>query len=175
MNTFKKLTLTLFCFILLGLTSCNKIQKPEGMPELYPAKITIVQEGTPLEGAVVTLLNQDASQSKWVVGGRTDANGVCLAKTYGKYSGAPAGKYKVVVAKTEKTEGETAKQPPPQDHKALEEYNIKRGKEAKWYDYVDVQYKSEETTDLEIEITIGKNEQTIDVGKAIKKEYVSRE
>jgi hypothetical protein len=40
---------------------------------------------------------------------------------------------------------------------------------------VDVKYKSEETTDLKIEITAGKNAQTIDVGKAIKKEYTPRE
>ncbi|MDR1494321.1 MAG: hypothetical protein LBT05_16625 [Planctomycetaceae bacterium] len=58
------MTLTFSCLILLGSTSCNKAVKPEGMPELYPAKITIVQKRTPLEGAVVTLFNLDASQSK---------------------------------------------------------------------------------------------------------------
>ncbi|MDR1493503.1 MAG: hypothetical protein LBT05_12380 [Planctomycetaceae bacterium] len=172
-NVFKtKLVLTLFFALLFGFASCDKTPKPEGMPDLHSAKITIVQEGSPLKDAAVTLLNNDLSQAKWVVGGRTNANGVCILKTQGKYNGALAGKYKVIVTKSEKTESETAKQPVPQDSKAAEAYYAKISSEEKFYDYVDLKYKSPDTSDLEIEITAGKNEQTFDVGKAIKKEFV---
>ncbi|MDR1480071.1 MAG: carboxypeptidase-like regulatory domain-containing protein [Planctomycetaceae bacterium] len=173
MKTLKtKFAFTLFFVLLLGFASCNKMPKPDGMPDLHSVKITIMQEGTPLEDAAVTLLNNDSSQSKWVVGGRTDASGVCTLKTQGKYNGAPAGKYKIIVSKTEKIESETAKQPVPQDSKAAEAYYAKISSEEKFYDYVDLKYKSPNTSGLEIEITAGKNEQTFDVGKSIKKEFV---
>ncbi|MDR1960352.1 MAG: hypothetical protein LBQ54_15175 [Planctomycetaceae bacterium] len=157
--------------LILGFASCGGEKRPEGMPDLYPAKVTIVQEGKPLEGGVVTLVNNDSSQSKWIVGGRTDAAGICHLTTQGKFKGVPAGKYKVLVTKSEKTESETAKQPVPADSKAADEYYAKIRKEEKYYEYVEEKYKLTSTSGLEMEITSGTNEQTFDVGKAIQKEF----
>ena len=39
------------------------------------------------------------SESKWSVGGLTDANGLCNLRTHGQFNGAPEGTYKVVVIK----------------------------------------------------------------------------
>jgi len=39
------------------------------------------------------------TDSKWSVGGVTDANGLCRLRTHGQFDGAPEGKYKIVVIK----------------------------------------------------------------------------
>jgi hypothetical protein len=152
---------------LLIFTSCGGEPKPEGLPALYPAKITILQAEKKLDGASVILINEETSQSQWLVGGVTDSNGVCTLKTLGKFDGAPVGKYKVTVEKTTIKESETAKQPVPTDPQALNEYYAKIANEEKHYNNVNLKYKLPTTTDLEIEINAGKNENTFDVGEAI--------
>ncbi|MDR2346077.1 MAG: hypothetical protein LBE18_08425 [Planctomycetaceae bacterium] len=152
--------------------SCGGESRPKEMPELYPSQITILQKGQKLEGASVILFNENSEQSRWIVGGVTDSNGICKLKTLGKFDGAPVGKYKVTVEKTTTTESETAKKPQPSDPKELEEYYIKITNEQKHYDHVDSKYKSSATTDLEIEIIAGKNEKNFDVGAAVQEEII---
>ena len=75
------------------------------MPKLYPAvRVKVVQDGQPLENAYVSLRSEDKSLS-WGIGGKTDAQGVAQLWTHGKYKGAYAGTFKVVVTK-EVNEGE---------------------------------------------------------------------
>lgn len=152
--------------------SCGEEPIPQGMPKLYPSKITILQEGKKLDGATVTLFSDDPSQSQWVVGGLTDRNGVCTLKTLGKFNGAPAGKYKVTVEKISVKESEASKQPVPTDLQAQKEYYAKIRNEEKHYNNVNLKYKLLTTTDLEIEISTGKNEKTFDVGGAIMEELI---
>ncbi|MDR2168711.1 MAG: carboxypeptidase-like regulatory domain-containing protein [Planctomycetaceae bacterium] len=164
------------CFVIVVLpflmfVSCGGEPIPQGMPKLYPAKVTIVQAGKKLDGATVTLYNNDNPQSQWVVGGLTDSNGVCTLKTLGKFNGAPAGKYKVAVEKITITGKVTSKQPDMSDTKALEEYYEKKNNE-KYYNNVNLKYKLLTTTDLEIEIITGKNEKTFDVGEPINEEII---
>jgi 5-hydroxyisourate hydrolase-like protein (transthyretin family) len=121
------------------------------LPPLVPVRITITQDGTPLADAAVTLINNDTSLSRWVVGGRTDASGVCNVCTQGKYSGAPHGSFKVLVRK--------------------EESEIVND-EQNFYDVVEEKYKTVLTTDLTLEVPNSGATQTFDVGKAIKKAII---
>lgn len=152
----------------LMLSGCSSETLPEGMPPLFPAKLTFTQEGKALGDAAVALMNTEPSMMRWTVGGRTDSNGVLTVKTLGKYNGVPAGKYIILVTKTERFAGGTEKQPVPQDDKAAKEYYAKINKEQKFFDYVDLKYSAPETSGLEIEISPDGNEQTFDLGKAVK-------
>jgi hypothetical protein len=171
MNILRSKIIVLWGVSILLLTfcvSCGGDLRPEGMPKLYPATVTVLQENKGLDNAIVTLINEDTTQSKWLVGGRTNSSGTCNILTQGKFNGAPLGKYKVLVTKTEKIESETAKKPVPQDDNAATEYYAKIHAEEKFYERVIEKYKEPETSDLEIEITKDKNEKTFDVGEAVK-------
>ncbi|GHT09827.1 hypothetical protein FACS1894170_01030 [Planctomycetales bacterium] len=62
------------------------------MPKLYPATLTVLQDGKPLENASVVLINTDAT-STWSAGGQTDAKGVVMLQTMGQFKGIPEGTY----------------------------------------------------------------------------------
>ena len=96
-----------FIFALLTIAtcvSCAKVQKPDGMPDLYPCTITLTQGGEPLEGAAIICQSDDPKLIRWAITGLTDANGIAKISTMGKFQGAPVGTYAVVVTK-EETEG----------------------------------------------------------------------
>ena len=147
-----KRTIIPYLFFLLPLLmvsiGCNRgPAKPEGFPPLFPCTLTFEQEGSPLSGAVFSLLSVDDPSFKWSVGGITDEAGKAVLTTNGLHRGAPAGKYKitvrkmVVLARTEET--------------------LKRA------DVIDPLLQKAETTTLEIEIAKGDNEKTLEVGKAV--------
>jgi len=159
-----------FGLILLFFVSCSKNQKPADLPDLFPTTITITQAGQPVEGATVNLLPENSN--KWFAGGNTNSQGVCQVRTQGKYIGAPAGKYDVVVYKTTILESVTRKQPEPTDPVAAKAYYDQIAKEEKSFDSIDQKYKKPTTTDLKIDITSGKNEQTFDVGKPVNIEFI---
>ena len=54
-----------------------------------------------MEKAMVSLAPEDADLRQWSISGTTDASGVVMIHTNGDFTGAPAGKYKVVVQKSE--------------------------------------------------------------------------
>ncbi|MDR0610085.1 MAG: hypothetical protein LBG58_08250 [Planctomycetaceae bacterium] len=121
---------------------------PDGFPKnLYPCKLTILQNGTPLQGARVALVHQDENQKNWGISGISDTEGVVQLYTYGKWQGAPKGKFKVTIVK-----------------------HLVEGPENKeiTYTLINEQFAEPETTPLELEIK-GKTTQTFDVGAAIKK------
>jgi hypothetical protein len=149
------------CFLFLVLLGCVfgflgcADPKPDGLPNLQPVSLQFTQDGTPCEKASVNLSPQDGN--RWAVGGSTDANGIVQLKTHGKYQGVPAGKYKIVVTKTER---ETVG-PPPNSVFEQQQENI--------YDLIDPVYSNPEKTPLEIEIVAGKNQfQPFDLGKKIR-------
>lgn len=145
-----------FCGIvsILFLMGCNRESKPTDLPKLYPVRITVTQEEKPLENARIVLV-PFSSPSKWTSGGVTNDSGVVDIQTYGKYSGAPVGKYKVCVSKELIEEvpfdGPSENRPP-----------------AKSYSLVEKKYESAGTTPLEIDILEKSNAESYDLGKAVK-------
>jgi hypothetical protein len=91
------------CLLFSGVwlfSGCGGEELPPGVPKLYPATITVMQDGKPLADAQVICLNIDPSNG-WTPGGMTDTNGVVKLRTLGRYNGAPAGTYDVSVSKIE--------------------------------------------------------------------------
>ncbi len=61
--------LALLCLLLLSaplMTGCTGQQKPKDLPELYPVKITVIQDGKPLADASVSL-NAPSNASRFVI------------------------------------------------------------------------------------------------------------
>ncbi|MDO5580915.1 MAG: hypothetical protein Q4G69_07250 [Planctomycetia bacterium] len=100
MNNRIVLILLLITFIPAGV-SCSKTKLPDGMPQLYPCTVKIIQEGKPLAEAEILLKSADPNLERWAITGRTDANGTARIVTMGKYSGAPLGDYTVLLSKNE--------------------------------------------------------------------------
>lgn len=80
-----------------------KSGKPEGIPKLFPASVTLVKSGTPIANANILLVPADGTPSgSWSVAGVTDASGRATLETSQgdwKASGAPQGEYKFYVTK----------------------------------------------------------------------------
>jgi hypothetical protein len=150
----KLVTILLLCF---AVTGCGE-HKPDGLPELVPCKIIVTQDGKPLADAAVTLVNDDTSLSRWLVGGRTNSSGVCNVRTHGKYNGAPIGSFKILVTKEES--------------EIIKEKTADSEEERKLFDLVDTKYKTVLTTDLTFEVPKSGASQTFDVGKAVRKEII---
>jgi hypothetical protein len=130
--------------------------RPVDLPALNSCKITITQNGVPLNEAAVIAVSQDSTAKYRTSTGATDNNGVAELRTYG-FSGVPAGKYKVLVKKTV-LEGAVEK---------TDEYGVKQVSDGKDYNLVNVKYQDENATDFEIEIKTGQNEFTFDVGEPV--------
>lgn len=137
---------------------------PAEFQDLCPTTITIVQNGTPLEGASVALTPLGGAGLS--AGGTTDAKGEVILYTQGEYKGAKPGKYRVSVVKESRTLNEDAAGgsvggPPatPEQRKAM--YTIRT--------FVDPKFTSSRMSPLEIEIKSGENIQTFDVGDPIDK------
>ena len=149
------------------MTGCGE-KRPAGMPRLYPVSLTITQEGTPLAGAVVQLIPENSAHAQWGPGGMTDASGVAELRTNGPYKGAPLGKYKVIVTKSEI---ESPPSPPPKGPGVTREdvgkYQTMLNR-LKAYNYVETQYGSATDTPLHVEITAKVKTYTLDAGKPIK-------
>ncbi len=150
--------------------------RPEGMPDLYPATITVTQDGSPLAGAAVTLFPQDAALTRWPTGGTTDNSGVVTLHTYSTYPGAPAGTFKVTVSKTN-TEGDPVPTHPGANAtpEQLRDYDraMKTGK-FEVFQVVAAEHRMPNTTKLSVEVTPnGPNDFTLDVGPAVKDKQVN--
>ncbi|MDR3109319.1 MAG: hypothetical protein LBU65_06495 [Planctomycetaceae bacterium] len=152
----------LFIFVVVVMAGCGSEVKPEDFPDLISgASISVIQDGKPLEGAAISMIPFDSALMRFPVTGITDASGIAKLSTYGKYTGCPAGKFKVVVKKREyeasKTitaEGETFQGDP--------------NAEIKYVDYVAPSFGLSEKTTLEVEISADSASHTVDVGKAVK-------
>ena len=116
-------------------------------------------------GATVSLYPIGSGES---VGGLTDGNGIAKLQTRGKYSGAPAGKYKVCVNWAVTVEGKTSKNPPPTDPVELEKYNKRVEYERTAIPALEPIFKDPKNSPLEVEIGEGKNQLTVEVQKLAK-------
>ncbi|MDR0871369.1 MAG: carboxypeptidase-like regulatory domain-containing protein [Planctomycetaceae bacterium] len=148
-------------------SGCSQ-QYPPGMPKLYPATITVIQDGQPLVDAQVVIINDDPAVS-WSAGGNTDKNGRLKLRTLGQYDGAPLGKYKVGVEKMEYPDIDLPLNPPYGNEKAMKEYQqLVKDYEDNTFILVDRKYSLDNTA-LSIEITPGNLHATVDVSPAIRK------
>ena len=153
----------------LSVTLFGCSNRPSGMPALHPCSITVTQDGTPLTDASVVLVNisdTDKGQA-WAPMGKTDSSGVAVMRTNAQYNGAAAGKYRIIVEKTE-TEPSKLGPPPPAD---TPEYEVWSGKNANenlaQFTLVETVYSSSKAPH-EIDVGKGSNDKTIDVGKAVR-------
>ena len=161
----KAILSVLFALAVVTFCGCNRVEKPADLPELYPCKISVIQDGQPLEGATV-ILADEASQLRFSVGGVTNAQGVVEVKTDGKFVGAPAGKFKVLISKVFVPEMDLGT--PPEDPVAKAEYDKKVQEfNSQQADTVDTNYKSFGTTPASIEVTTAGAEASFDVGAKV--------
>ena len=142
--------------VILPLTGCGE-KFPDGMPPPVPCEIIVMQDGNPLEGAVVRL--QPIGDSSWDAVGRTDASGKAVVYTMDQYKGAVAGKYKVIVSKTETEESKGV---------VSSEEALGRDTSLASFYLVEEQFGMASTTTLEIEAVKGTPTHTVDVGKAVR-------
>jgi predicted phosphodiesterase len=86
----------------LEVTDTEEPGFPRKQLPTHPAAGVIRLDGRPLAGATVTLhfLNPETERYTATADGLTDARGEVKFSTYGKFDGAPAGKYAVTVVKT---------------------------------------------------------------------------
>jgi hypothetical protein len=177
MNTQTNFFVCAGLFVAALCSGCNKEPLPADLPKLHSTVITVVQDGKPFEGALVTMHNAD-TLSKWACAAKTNASGKATMMTGGKYPGAPEGTYKVTVVKQEVEK--------PDPYADAPDPNVDYGKYQEWLmkneakvaaaerqqpvvlDLVDPQFGTVAKTTLEVTVTAGKNEQTLDVGKAVR-------
>ncbi|MDR1959235.1 MAG: carboxypeptidase-like regulatory domain-containing protein [Planctomycetaceae bacterium] len=140
---------------------------PPGIPKLYPATLTVVQDGKPLADAAVVMLDVDSSQT-WAIGGTTDKNGILKLKTMGQYNGAPLGKYQVSVSKTEYPTDIVLPVEPPYGHpEAMKEYlRLKKEYEDHTFMLVDPKFSLINTT-IVVELAKGNLNVIVDVSPVI--------
>lgn len=149
---------SLFGFFIGSVGGCAPSDMPEGMPELHPVTLTIVQSGTPLEGATMQLVPQDSANIRWACGGTSDAMGKVVVQTLGKFPGAPVGTYKATVYKTLVEDMTPGVEDSPSSTKVFETFLL-----------VDLNFQSAETTTIEVTVASGENiPPPIDLGAPVK-------
>jgi len=151
------LTLLVLPAVALSLTGCGGEQLPPGMPPPVPTEIVVIQEGNPLEGAVVRL--QPADNSPWTAVGRTDASGRAIVYTMDRFRGAVPGQYKVIVSKTET---ETLDPTLTPDELRARDTTLSS------FFLVEERFMSASTTPLDIEVVRGTRTHAVDVGSAVR-------
>jgi hypothetical protein len=151
--------------ILLFVTGCGNVSQPKDLPPLFPCTITITQDGKPLGNAVVKFIASEDNTAKYKPVAITGEDGKVIVSTYG-FSGAPVGKYKVVVIKN--IDDDIISKTDDAGEQVIVSY--------KTYRTVEKRFSETKTTPLEIEITSKSKrvEKTFDVGKPVK-EFLSNQ
>jgi len=154
--------IVLVVVLLVTSSACNKKQKPADLPPLHPVKLTVIQDGNPMEGATVSLI-ADGTNVRFTTAGVTGKDGVATIKTDAEWPGAPAGKYKVCIKKLVM---------PPEDPAdaslSFEERKAKAGARSdQTKSVVDSKFLRPRTTPLSIEVTENGVTETLDVGAAV--------
>ncbi|MDR2754783.1 MAG: prealbumin-like fold domain-containing protein [Planctomycetaceae bacterium] len=156
-------------FVISGfLTGCSNNSQPSDLPKLFPCKVTITQEGKPLEGATVTLFSKTPPEGRnWIISGKTNANGIAELVTQPYFSGAPEGEYKLLIGKTETDDSEVPSF--EKDPKAFEKWTEKTKGIVPTYSLINPDWNNKQKTPCEVKITKDQtNTATFDVGKAVR-------
>ena len=149
---------SLFLVFLL-FTGCGGPKRPDGLPQLYPCSILVLQGDKPLEKAQITLIQQDNDGTRWIVGGITGENGEVDVATYGQYPGAPLGEYKVTVTKNEQI------MVAPSSAMGPGKFDT--------YTLVETEFTREDTTPLTLHVVKGTKKYQVEVGKPVRERTVS--
>lgn len=149
--------------LLLALTmtvcvSCAGEKRPEGLPNLVPCTIHLVQENAPLADAELLLMAEDASIARWAVTGKTDANGNARIMTMGKFAGAPVGDFIVLVNKTELV----YKNPPREVNGDIDKGPFDA------FSLVPREYENRDTSPLKVYISKNTKQIELDCGKKVR-------
>jgi hypothetical protein len=147
-----------FLFIVLAIlffSGCGPT-RPEAMPNTFPCKITILQDGVSLSGIDVALFRAEGN-GPLSISAYTNSNGVANIKTaWGNYStsGVPAGTYKITLVKhvALPDDGVTEEQKEQFTLKEAEAYEKKRNEEIDKLRLIPKQMSSPETTPFEITV-----------------------
>ncbi|MCF0234197.1 MAG: hypothetical protein HUK22_04365 [Thermoguttaceae bacterium] len=162
---FKNFAFVALC-VVVACVGCKKSARPDGMPNLVPAKITVTQNGAPLADAALNLVSADGS-SAWPVGGKTDAKGVAVLYTRGEFKGAPEGAYKVAVVKNdvEIKEGATDEEGNPYKPTPEQLANplLIDARYATLISLVPEEYANAQTSPLEVSISAASADLSVDV------------
>jgi hypothetical protein len=97
----KKIIVLLLLSVTLTNISCSyqrKLERPEGLPELYPCSISVTFGGNAIEGVKVSLTPVDGDM-KWKPSGLTDKNGTAKLDTSYGFEGVPVGLYTISFSK----------------------------------------------------------------------------
>ncbi|MDR2441007.1 MAG: hypothetical protein LBE12_16730 [Planctomycetaceae bacterium] len=150
--------LSFIIFLSIGMTlACNRVQKPNGLPKLFPCTIVITQNGVPVQGILISLVDPTVTEH-WAVSGLTNISGTATIRTHGNFVGAPSGVYKVILSKTEKTgEDDTTSGTLPSQLVPLQIYSL-----------IDTKYNDEATTPLKITVENKKVTETFEIGPAVR-------
>ncbi|MGL4942135.1 MAG: hypothetical protein ACRC46_02965 [Thermoguttaceae bacterium] len=148
-------------FVVLVAMGCGE-KRPDGMPPLFKASITLKQNGQPAPDVCVTLYNEDGSPTKWVIGGYTDAQGRLALATHGKYLGVPKATYKVVVSKQEYVGAPVLK--PDANEAEIQAFNEKMAT-VKPTETMPAETAKPETTTLLLKVTKAGDSAEFDVSK----------
>ena len=140
---------------LLFLFGCADSDRPSDMPKLYPCTVSVIQGGSPLEGAIVTFHSDTEQKYRPVAYTGTDGNAVML--TYG-FPGVPTGKYKITVSKVVDDDFVYG----------TDEDGMEIIVSSNTYRLVEETHSKVETTPHEIETTTKRGQITLDVGAPVR-------
>lgn len=145
--------------LVIGIAGCQDIPKPADLPELFSVTVLVMQDSAPLSRATVLLSSPDF---RWSVGGVTDANGLAVLWTSGRYRGVPAGSYRVTVTKDEVVEKPNPHHRPEVDNMPVLSRLVQT---------VEPRYRRPDTTSLELVISAdlagsAAPQATLDVGNS---------
>jgi len=139
----------------LFLFGCADSDRPSDMPKLYPCTVSVIQGGSPLEGAIVTFHSDSEQKYRPVAYTGTDGNAVML--TYG-FPGVPTGKYKITVSKVVDDDFVYG----------ADEDGMEIIVSSNTYRLVEETHSKVETTPHEIETTTKRGQITLDVGAPVR-------
>ncbi|MDO5582167.1 MAG: hypothetical protein Q4G69_13650 [Planctomycetia bacterium] len=149
-----------FLFLLLVCAiGCGGPERPAGFPDIYPCEVRLTQEKQPLANASILLKSDLPDLDRWAIAGITDANGVAVLTTNGKFPGAPEGDFIVCVSKEEIEYG---------PEKMVQGEMVKTN--PKKFLCVEKIYSDSKTSPLKIKIEKKKNHFDFDAGKKIRTE-----
>ena len=170
----KKLLMILPLALAVLTIGCGGPERPEGMPELFPASFKVVQEGQPVAGVTVNLFTDTHG---FPVSGVSDEMGVVNLTTYNQdYQGAPVGEYRVTAYKVEITPSEYGEESPTEYSAAIKWMAQRQSEYRPSYDLVNPEYKNGGTTTLKLTVTEnGVEPADLDLGPATRAEFIPQD
>lgn len=155
-----------FAFMVLILVGCSGEKRPDGFPKIYPSSITVSDDNGPLSDIKISLFAKEGN-CPWPIGGTTNASGKADLVTYGKFKGAPAGEFIVVLAKSEI---EDAHLMPKGNDDGIVEVNTQKPQKTSFrvFSLIDPKYSDKATSPLTMKIEQRGANETFKLGKPVR-------